>query len=126
MIKIAGSRSVVRGTDPRFRIRVKMSRIGNTATHHTFFDLLTLVHVIPELVKKFREFNSDIHFWPILIQIICKINNTVASVLCRLVVMAAVAAVWGLRLTYNFYRRGGYAWPPWTGEEDYRSVRSRS
>jgi hypothetical protein len=40
--------------------------------------------------------------------------------------MAAVAAVWGLRLTYNFYRRGGYAWPPWTGEEDYRSVRSRS
>jgi steroid 5-alpha reductase family enzyme len=40
--------------------------------------------------------------------------------------MAALAAVWGLRLTYNFYRRGGYAWPPWTGEEDYRSVRSRS
>jgi hypothetical protein len=39
--------------------------------------------------------------------------------------MAAVAAVWGLRLTYNFYRRGGYAWPPWTGEEDYRSVRSQ-
>ena len=40
--------------------------------------------------------------------------------------MAAVSAVWGLRLTYNFYRRGGYAWPPWTGEEDYRSVRPRS
>ena len=40
--------------------------------------------------------------------------------------MAAVSALWGLRLTYNFYRRGGYAWPPWTGEEDYRSVRPRS
>jgi steroid 5-alpha reductase family enzyme len=39
----------------------------------------------------------------------------------RLVLMAAVSAVWGLRLTYNFYRRGGYGWPPWSGEEDYRS-----
>jgi steroid 5-alpha reductase family enzyme len=34
--------------------------------------------------------------------------------------MAAVATVWSVRLTYNFYRRGGYTWPPWLGEEDYR------
>lgn len=34
--------------------------------------------------------------------------------------MAFVATVWGLRLTWNFYRRGGYSWPPWQGEEDYR------
>jgi steroid 5-alpha reductase family enzyme len=34
--------------------------------------------------------------------------------------MACLATVWGVRLTYNFHRRGGYAWPPWTGEEDYR------
>ena len=24
------------------------------------------------------------------------------------------------RLTYNFNRRGGYSWPPWKGDEDYR------
>jgi hypothetical protein len=65
MTKIAGSRSVVRGTDPRIRIRIKMSRIGNTATHHNFFDLLTLVHVVPELVKTFREVCSEIRH-PIL------------------------------------------------------------
>lgn len=34
--------------------------------------------------------------------------------------MAIIATVWGVRLTYNFWRRGGYAWPPWEGEEDYR------
>ena len=34
--------------------------------------------------------------------------------------MAGVSTVWGLRLTYNFYRRGGYSWPPWLGDEDYR------
>lgn len=38
----------------------------------------------------------------------------------RLVLMSAVSCVWGVRLTYNFYRRGGYGWPPWVGEEDYR------
>jgi steroid 5-alpha reductase family enzyme len=38
----------------------------------------------------------------------------------RTFLMASVATIWGIRLTYNFYRRGGYQWPPWKGEEDYR------
>ena len=38
----------------------------------------------------------------------------------RLVLMAVLVTVWGTRLTLNFARRGGYAWPPWRGEEDYR------
>lgn len=38
----------------------------------------------------------------------------------RLVLMAVLVTIWGARLTYNFARRGGYQWPPWSGEEDYR------
>ena len=38
----------------------------------------------------------------------------------RLLLMVMVAGVWSVRLTYNFWRRGGYSWPPWTGCEDYR------
>jgi len=38
----------------------------------------------------------------------------------RLVLMALVVTAWGLRLTYNFSRRGGYSWKFWTGTEDYR------
>ncbi|MBL7780082.1 MAG: DUF1295 domain-containing protein [Saprospiraceae bacterium] len=38
----------------------------------------------------------------------------------RTVLMASLTTVWGLRLTYNFSRRGGYHWIPWRGEEDYR------
>ena len=34
--------------------------------------------------------------------------------------MAILATIWGIRLTYNFARRGGYQWPPWEGDEDYR------
>lgn len=46
----------------------------------------------------------------------------------RTVLMAALATVWGLRLTYNFSRRGGYHRIPWRGEEDYRwgVLRSRN
>jgi steroid 5-alpha reductase family enzyme len=34
--------------------------------------------------------------------------------------MACLATIWGMRLTFNFHRRGGYRWPPWHGDEDYR------
>ncbi|HQW25027.1 MAG TPA: DUF1295 domain-containing protein, partial [Saprospiraceae bacterium] len=38
----------------------------------------------------------------------------------RLVLMAVLVTLWGIRLTYNFSRRGAYSWKFWTGEEDYR------
>ena len=38
----------------------------------------------------------------------------------RIFVMAILITLWGLRLSYNFYRRGGYSWKFWEGEEDYR------
>ena len=38
----------------------------------------------------------------------------------RLFLMAALVTIWGLRLSYNFYRKGGYSIIPWKGEEDYR------
>jgi steroid 5-alpha reductase family enzyme len=46
---------------------------------------------------------------------------TVAAVpSSRLIIMASLVTVWGLRLSYNFYRKGGYSIIPWKGEEDYR------
>lgn len=38
----------------------------------------------------------------------------------RITLMAILITIWGIRLTYNFARRGGYSWKFWTGEEDYR------
>lgn len=38
----------------------------------------------------------------------------------RLTLMAAVVTIWGIRLSFNFARKGGYSWIPWKGEEDYR------
>ncbi len=38
----------------------------------------------------------------------------------RLWLMATLVSLWGIRLSYNFYRKGGYSVIPWRGEEDYR------
>lgn len=38
----------------------------------------------------------------------------------RLVVMACLATLWGMRLTFNFARKGAYRLKFWEGEEDYR------
>jgi steroid 5-alpha reductase family enzyme len=38
----------------------------------------------------------------------------------RLYIMAILVTLWGLRLSYNFSRKGGYNIIPWKGEEDYR------
>lgn len=38
----------------------------------------------------------------------------------RLIVMAILATLWGLRLTFNFARKGAYTLKFWAGEEDYR------
>ena len=38
----------------------------------------------------------------------------------RTVIMAVLVTLWGLRLSYNFHRKGGYNIVPWRGEEDYR------
>mmetsp|Transcript_115814 Transcript_115814/g.248864 ORF Transcript_115814/g.248864 Transcript_115814/m.248864 type:complete len:135 (-) Transcript_115814:647-1051(-) len=38
----------------------------------------------------------------------------------RLTLAASIVTIWGIRLTYNFGRKGGYSIKFWTGEEDYR------
>lgn len=38
----------------------------------------------------------------------------------RIWLMTVLVTAWGFRLSYNFYRKGGYNIIPWKGEEDYR------
>lgn len=42
------------------------------------------------------------------------------SMTIRTLVIAVIVTVWGIRLTYNFARKGAYRLKFWTGEEDYR------
>jgi steroid 5-alpha reductase family enzyme len=38
----------------------------------------------------------------------------------RLVIMAILVTIWGIRLTINFALKGAFRWKFWAGEEDYR------
>lgn len=44
----------------------------------------------------------------------------------RMLLMLILVTVWGFRLSYNFYRKGGYNIIPWRGEEDYRWIIMRN
>lgn len=44
----------------------------------------------------------------------------------RLVVMAVLVTLWGIRLTYNFAKKGAYKLRFWEGEEDYRWEKVRT
>ena len=44
----------------------------------------------------------------------------------RLVVMAVLVTLWGIRLTYNFAKKGAYKLRFWEGEEDYRWEKVRA
>ncbi|AUD66169.1 hypothetical protein BK011_07960 [Tenericutes bacterium MZ-XQ] len=40
----------------------------------------------------------------------------------RLIVMAVLISIWGIRLTLNFAKKGAYSIKFWAGEEDYRWI----
>ena len=40
----------------------------------------------------------------------------------RLIVMAILITIWGVRLTLNFAKKGAYSLKFWSGEEDYRWI----
>lgn len=40
----------------------------------------------------------------------------------RLIIIAVIVTLWGLRLTYNFAKKGAYSLKFWSGEEDYRWI----
>lgn len=58
--------------------------------------------------------------WSILPPVYVWIAAGMCGMKPRLVIMAVIATVWGIRLTWNFGRKGAYSWKFWAGEEDYR------
>lgn len=58
--------------------------------------------------------------WSILPFVYCWIIAVKGGMHPRLVVMAVLATLWGVRLSFNFARKGAYRLKFWEGEEDYR------
>lgn len=72
--------------------------------------------IVSELTRNYSQVDK---LWS-LIPVIYSWITVAAFPSERLYIMAALVTLWGFRLSYNFYRKGGYNIIPWKGEEDYR------
>ena len=73
--------------------------------------------IVGEVTKNNSQMDK---LWSILPEVYCWIIAIMGGMKPRLVVMAILATAWGIRLTYNFAKKGAYKLKFWQGEEDYR------
>lgn len=79
------------------------------------------------LVGEITGNNSQVDkIWSLLPIAYCWIIAAKGGMHPRLVVIAVLVTLWGIRLTYNFARKGAYKLRFWEGEEDYRWEKVRA
>ena len=88
-----------------------------------YFLMALLTFVVSTFSCNFSQVDKLWSIMPILYSWIVAYH---ASFEPRMVLMASLVSLWGIRLSYNFARRGGYSWAFWRGEEDYRWAILRS
>lgn len=73
--------------------------------------------VVAEITKNYSQTDK---LWSLTPLIYSWIAVVYSDWNIRIIYLAVLVSIWGLRLSYNFSRRGGYSWKFWEGEEDYR------
>lgn len=102
-------RSFLSGFDARFQDLVS-----------TWFLLMIIVVLVTFIVSEItRNYSQVDKLWSLL-PIAYGGITLIAFPSPRIFLMVALVAIWGLRLSYNFLRKGGYNIVPWKGHEDYR------
>jgi steroid 5-alpha reductase family enzyme len=100
-----------------------MTDLNNPAFHslfQTWIVLMMTVALICFIVSEITGNYSQVDkLWSIMPVAYGWITYA-ASPSPRILLMCSLITVWGLRLSYNFYRKGGYRLIPWEGKEDYR------
>jgi steroid 5-alpha reductase family enzyme len=72
--------------------------------------------IISELTRNYSQVDKLWSLMPMIYSIVALVSCPTP----RLWIMTFLVVIWGFRLSYNFYRKGGYNIIPWKGEEDYR------
>ncbi len=73
--------------------------------------------VISEITRNYSQVDKIWSIMPIVYSLITLSNSPDSP---RIWLMTFLVNLWGVRLSYNFHRKGGYNIVPWKGEEDYR------
>ena len=81
--------------------------------------LVTIIvcFVIAEITRNYSQVDKIWSIFPIVLSVVTLMNFPNSD---RLLFMSFLVTLWGVRLSYNFYRKGGYNIIPWKGDEDYR------
>ena len=79
--------------------------------------IIVLCFVVGELTQNFSQVDKTWSIMPIIYGIVTLYAFPNSP---RIWLMTVLVTLWGLRLSYNFHRKGGYHKIPWKGEEDYR------
>lgn len=81
------------------------------------FGIATACFLLSEITKNYSQVDKLWSLVPLVYSWYVAFQMDFAP---RMLLMAVLVTLWGLRLSYNFSRRGGYSLKFWTGEEDYR------
>jgi len=82
--------------------------------------LMTAVAILCFIVSEItRNYSQVDKLWSLMPIVYSWITSAIFPS-SRVFIMSSLVTVWGLRLSYNFSRKGGYNIIPWKGEEDYR------
>jgi len=73
--------------------------------------------IVGELTRNYSQVDK---LWSIMPILYMGYISVVSNYNLRIVIMTVLVLIWGIRLTYNFGRKGGYHLLPWKGAEDYR------
>lgn len=103
------SRRFLSGYDPGFQTLV-------SSWISLMFIVVIICFIVSELTRNYSQVDK---LWSLLPPAYSWMT-VAAFPTARTVIMALLVTLWGLRLSYNFYRKGGYSIIPWQGEEDYR------
>jgi steroid 5-alpha reductase family enzyme len=72
--------------------------------------------IVSEITQNYSQVDKLWSIMPIIYSLVTVVNYPSP----RILVMSLLVVFWGIRLSFNFYRKGGYNIIPWKGEEDYR------
>ena len=88
-----------------------------TTLMYTCLGISLACFIVSELSKNYSQTDK---LWSVTPIIYAWIACAYDDWSLRMVFLSVLVTIWGLRLSYNFNRRGGYSLKFWEGEEDYR------
>lgn len=87
---------------------------------HTWIIVLVSVSLICFIVSELTDNYSQVDKLWSIVPLVYAWTAWSDNGSLRVLIMAILVTLWGIRLTHNFGRKGGYNIIPWKGEEDYR------